>query len=164
MSVQNIKIIRHDEEIRFLDVVMDRNRFEVIIKQKPVYLTFTEFKLLEYLICNVDRAVSREELLKEIWSIPETIETRATDDMIKRLRKKIKAAGSDACIVTVRGFGFMIAKCHDPASPSKKMTVPKSELAEVIDTICTAGKNSGSQTVTFKIKKLDDQYVINVLS
>ncbi|MDK2866897.1 MAG: two-component system, OmpR family, response regulator [Clostridiales bacterium] len=164
MHANNIFNKTSDEMIHFLDVAMDRNRFEVTVNQKNVHLTFTEFKLLEYLICHADRAVSREELLKEIWAIPESIETRATDDMVKRLRKKLKAAGTDAMIITVRGYGFMIAKNHQPKNTSKKLIVHSSELHETIDSICSHDNNNRYETVTLKIKKLNDQYIIDVLT
>ncbi|MBS7527333.1 winged helix-turn-helix transcriptional regulator [Fusibacter paucivorans] len=163
MHVNNFLNKTHDEAIHFLDVIMDQNRFEVTVKQKPVDLTFTEFKLLEYLICHADRAVSREELLKEIWAIPESIETRATDDMVKRLRKKLKAANADAMIVTVRGFGFMIAKNHHPKLADAQIIVPAHELHKTIDYICSNAQNNHS-AATIKIKKLNDQYIIDILA
>lgn len=57
---------------------------------KNIGLTATEFSLLYYLAINKDRAVSRSELLDKIWGFEnDDVETRATDDMIKRIRKNL---------------------------------------------------------------------------
>jgi DNA-binding response OmpR family regulator len=67
-----------------------------------------ELSLLNYLIQNKNRAVSRTELLDKIWGFDNKVETRATDDMIKRIRKKLTAANSELKIQTIWGFGFSI--------------------------------------------------------
>ena len=51
-------------------------------------------------------AVSREELLNKIWGYDSEVETRAADDTVKRLRKKILE--TDIAIETVWGFGFRL--------------------------------------------------------
>jgi len=71
-------------------------------------LTGTEFNLLSYLIENRDKAVSRDELLNKIWGFDSTVETRATDATVKRLRGKLADAGSQISIDTVWGHGFRI--------------------------------------------------------
>ena len=71
-------------------------------------LTRLEFKLLSYLVERSNTAISRQELLKSIWQLPCHIETRATDDTIKRLRRKLKENHATVEIETVRGFGFIV--------------------------------------------------------
>lgn len=75
---------------------------------KPMDLTPTELALMIYLIQNSERAVSRGELLKNVWKFDFEVDTRATDDVIKRLRKKLLSAGSNVKIQSVWGFGFKI--------------------------------------------------------
>jgi DNA-binding response OmpR family regulator len=75
-------------------------------------LSETEAALLKYLVCNRERAVSREELLSRVWGIGTAgLETRAVDMHIARLRAKLKdpACGDDQpdAIVTVRAHGYM---------------------------------------------------------
>lgn len=77
-------------------------------KSKPLDLTPTELALMIYLIRNNERAVSRGELLKNVWKFDFEVDTRATDDVIKRLRKKLSSAGSSVQIQSVWGFGFKI--------------------------------------------------------
>lgn len=68
----------------------------------------TELALMAYLLQNSSRAVSREELLKNVWKFDFDVDTRATDDVVKRLRKKLVSAGCDVRIDTVWGFGFKL--------------------------------------------------------
>lgn len=77
-------------------------------KDRPIDLTPTEMALMIYLMQNNERAVSREELLKNVWKFDFEVDTRAADDLIKRLRKKLLATGSDVKIESVWGFGFKI--------------------------------------------------------
>ncbi len=67
-----------------------------------------ELSLLNYLIENKNRAVSRSELLDKVWGFENRVETRATDDMIKRIRKKLSDLNSELKIHTVWGFGFTV--------------------------------------------------------
>lgn len=75
---------------------------------RNIGLTGMEFSFLYYLAENKSRAVSRSELLDKVWGFENEVETRATDDMLKRIRKKLTDAGSDLKIETVWGFGFKI--------------------------------------------------------
>lgn len=71
-------------------------------------LTNTEFSLLRYLMENQKKVVSREELLNIVWGYDNFVETRATDDIVKRIRKKLLGAGSSVVIETVWGIGFRL--------------------------------------------------------
>lgn len=80
----------------------------VTVNHQPLPLTGTEFNLLAYLVENNTRAISREELLSKIWGYERMVESRATDDTVKRLRRKLQQADSSINIETVWGFGFRI--------------------------------------------------------
>lgn len=93
------------------DLIIDKNRRDVLVDNCKIDLTSTEFNILTYLIENKDRAVSRDELLEKFWSINSyDVDTRATDDTMKRLRKKLSDNHSTVVIETVRGFGFRIGQ------------------------------------------------------
>jgi DNA-binding response OmpR family regulator len=62
--------------------------------------------MLSLLLENQDRAVSRKEILEKIWNKHSVVNIRATDDVIKRLRKKLDIAQSQVTIDTVWGYGF----------------------------------------------------------
>lgn len=76
----------------------------------PVDLTPTEYELMLYLMKNKSRAISRDELLKNVWKFDFDADTRATDDVIKRLRRKLDIAGAKLKIESVWGFGFRLTE------------------------------------------------------
>lgn len=88
------------------DILIDTNAMTVKQAGNLVNLTPNEYNVFVYLIENKNRAVSRDELLDAIWGYGKDIETRACDDTIRRLRKKI--AASTIQIETVWGFGFTV--------------------------------------------------------
>lgn len=71
-------------------------------------VTPTEFALMAYLFEHSDRAVSREELLKNVWKFDYNADTKVCDDVLKRLRKKLKI--TNVKISAVWGFGFKLEK------------------------------------------------------
>lgn len=96
------------QTIKISDVTINPDTKQAESGGKDIGLTGMEFSLLHYLAINSTRAVSRTELLDKIWGFENEVETRATDDMIKRIRKKLSDAGSVLKIGTVWGFGFRI--------------------------------------------------------
>lgn len=94
------------KELSFGDMVIDERTKTVTASDKAIELTPNEYNLLCYLFENKDKAVSRTELLNKIWGFDGEVETRAADDTVKRLRKKI--AGTRVIIDTVWGFGFRL--------------------------------------------------------
>ena len=92
--------------LEFGNVKLDKANKSVECENNMLNLTPNEFSLLSYLLEKNDRAVSRDELLNEIWGYSSEIETRAVDDTVKRLRKKIKDTGIE--IQTVWGYGFRV--------------------------------------------------------
>lgn len=95
--------------IKVADLLIDLEKRTVYCNKKELKLSLKEIELLTYLTLNKHRSVSRDELLNKIWGFESEAETRATDDMIKRLRKKLHSEGSSLKIETVWGFGFKIS-------------------------------------------------------
>lgn len=93
---------------KLLDVFINFDTKQVTVNGTPLNLTIMELSLLYYLIKNKNRAISRDELLDKVWGFENKVETRATDDMIKRIRKKLSDARSELKIDTIWGFGFTI--------------------------------------------------------
>ena len=74
-------------------------------------LTPREFELLNCLMRNAGKVVSRKDLLRDAWGWEFITETKTVDTHIKRLRDKIEAAGYDPALVeTVRGYGYRFKK------------------------------------------------------
>jgi DNA-binding response OmpR family regulator len=100
----------HEESpvINILDMSVNINTKQAEISGRNIGLTAREFSLIYYLIRNKNKVISRNELLYKIWGFENDIETRAADDMIKRIRKKLSDVNSIFQIETVRGFGFIV--------------------------------------------------------
>ncbi len=103
-SVQDV----HKEEISFGDIRLLPLQKTAYCKEKEIKLTNTEYSLLQYMMEHRDKAVSREELLNAVWGYESEVETRATDDIIKRLRRKLLNERSRIMIETIWGFGFKL--------------------------------------------------------
>lgn len=93
--------------LKYGDVTLNLAMRECFIGNKMLELTPTEFAFLTYLFEHSERALSRDELLKNVWKFDFEVDSRATDDVLKRLRKKI--SGSSIRIESVWGFGFKLA-------------------------------------------------------
>ena len=91
----------------FGDLSLDASSFSCKVLDNELKLTKTEFQVLSLLLSTPEKAVSRDKLLSDIWGCSE-VETRVTDDTMKRLRKKLKDAGSRVHIETIWGFGFKL--------------------------------------------------------
>lgn len=92
--------------LTFADIQMDLNQRTALLGDAPLELAPNEYNLLSYLMENQDRAISREELLAKVWGYNMEVETRAADDTVRRLRRKL--AGSRTVIDTIWGFGFRL--------------------------------------------------------
>lgn len=96
------------DQLTLGDIQIDRSRYEVLVKGKPVEFTATEFKLLALLIERRGRVQSRDVLLNDVWGYESVIDTRTVDTHIRRLREKLGNAAD--CIETIRGFGYRVVE------------------------------------------------------
>jgi DNA-binding response OmpR family regulator len=103
--------------------------------------TPTEFALLTYLIQKKNQAISREELLRNVWQFDFDIDTRATDDVIKRLRKKMTAIDCAITIESVWGFGFRLNEGNETGM------INSSETSSGKETEKGPGKGSGKGSI-----------------
>jgi len=107
-SAPNTKI-SDENQIQYSDITINLDKLTAECGKQELKLTHTEFRVLTFLFDNKERAISREELLAKIWGYDKIVETRATDDTIKRLRKKLSHINSHTQIETVRGYGFKLS-------------------------------------------------------
>lgn len=90
---------------------IDLENLELRNDDELVHLTLMETKLLQYLIENEGRPVSRKAILEEVWQLQEDTDTRAIDNFIVRLRKHLEDEPNSPKIVqTVRGVGYRFVK------------------------------------------------------
>lgn len=87
-------------------LALDEERRRIVRDGQPLALTPMEYDVLRYLMLRKDQAVSRDELLNAVWGFESAVETRATDDTVRRLRQKLD--GSGVSIAAVWGFGFRL--------------------------------------------------------
>ncbi|MBI5686531.1 MAG: response regulator transcription factor [Verrucomicrobia bacterium] len=96
------------EVLKLGDIVVDRAKHVVTVKNKPVELTTTEFKLLAMLMERRGRVQSRDRLLTDVWGYEGDVDTRTVDTHVRRLREKLGKAAD--CIETIRGVGYRFAE------------------------------------------------------
>lgn len=94
--------------IKVEDLQIDTESMEVKRGTRKIELTPQEYKLLEHLMNNKGKVLSRETLLNRIWPNSFDIETRVVDVYISYLRKKIDKNSKRKLIQSVRGFGYSI--------------------------------------------------------
>ena len=97
-----------DAAMKVGDLELDNKTLEVKRAGKPIQLTPQEYKLLQYLMSNKGRILTREMILNRVWLYSPDIETRVVDVYMGYLRKKIDAEAEQKLIHSVRGFGYMI--------------------------------------------------------
>ena len=88
-------------------VRMDVGRHEVSVNGERIRLALKEFELLEMLLRNAGRVMTRGQLIDRIWGADYVGDTKTLDVHIKRLRTKIEPdPASPRYLVTVRGLGY----------------------------------------------------------
>ena len=90
------------------DLEMNLGAKEVRRGNVGIELTAREFRLLEYLLKNKNRVVSRTSILENVWEVNFDLGTNVIDVYVNYLRKKIEHGFDTKIIKTVRGMGYMI--------------------------------------------------------
>lgn len=89
-------------------VTLDTTKQEVTVKGTPVPLTAKEYGLLEYLLRNKNRPLSKASIMQHVWDYDANILPNTIEVYIKYLRAKIDKPFGKNIIKTVRGFGYKI--------------------------------------------------------
>jgi DNA-binding response OmpR family regulator len=97
-----------DSILKVADLELDSKTMEVKREGKQIQLTPQEFKLLQYLMSNKGRILTREMILSRIWLYSSDVETRVVDVYIGYLRKKIDSDKQKKLLHSIRGFGYVI--------------------------------------------------------
>src|ERR1700693_958667 len=106
-AVDLFKTADADSVVVFGDVIVNFSAVEVRRNGRPVVLTALEFKTLKYFIQNARKAISRDELLNEVWGYENYPCTRTVDNHILRLRQKLEQDPSHPVhFRTVHGTGY----------------------------------------------------------
>jgi DNA-binding response OmpR family regulator len=95
-------------ELKVADLVLDPAAHSVSRGGRPIELTAREFGLLEYLMRNSGRLVTREMAEAHLWSQEELIASNVVDVYVRRLRAKVDSGEGPRLIETIRGAGYRI--------------------------------------------------------
>ncbi|GAB3209934.1 response regulator transcription factor [Nocardia tengchongensis] len=96
------------EAMSFADLSLDPVTREVTRGERPISLTRTEFSLLEMLMANPRRVLTRSRILEEVWGYDFPTSGNALEVYIGYLRRKTEADGEPRLIHTVRGVGYVL--------------------------------------------------------
>ena len=97
-----------EDELHYVDIRYSATENAVFCGSTIVALTQTELRLLSYMLKQPEKAYSREELLSAVWGFDSEVETRVTDETLRRIRKKLLQAGSTVSVSTIWGFGYKL--------------------------------------------------------
>jgi len=100
--------VQETSELRLADLEMNLLTRQVKRQGKPIDLTTREFLLLEYLLKNAGRVVSRSMLLEAVWDYNFDPQTNIIDQHVSRLRQKIDKDFAPPLLQTVRGMGYAL--------------------------------------------------------
>jgi DNA-binding response OmpR family regulator len=90
------------------DITLDLLTRQVVRAGKPIDLQPREFALLEYLLRNAGRVVSKTMILEHVWDYHFDPQTNVVDVLMHRLRSKMENDGAEKLIQTIRGVGYVL--------------------------------------------------------
>ena len=96
------------QKLKVLDLELDRETKEVTRGNQLIALTAREFRLLEYLMQNKNKVVSRMDMLENVWEVNHDLGTNVVEVYINYLRKKVDHGFDPPLIKTVVGMGYAI--------------------------------------------------------
>lgn len=94
------------ELVKFDNIEISLQKYELRIKGKIVYIPPKELELLYFLASNANRVYTRDQLLDKVWSFDYLGDSRTVDVHIKRLREKLEGASDKWALKTVWGVGY----------------------------------------------------------
>lgn len=109
---RQVTIIK-DKKLKAGNVELDMNRCEVVCLERVIKLTLKEAQLLEFLMNNKGRAVSREQILDRVWGLDSEIEQNNIEIYVYYLRKKLNPEECRMRIETIRGIGYSLKEDAD---------------------------------------------------
>ncbi len=90
-------------------ILVDLSKKTVTRDETPIDLTDLEFKLLQYLILHRGRTATREQILRDVWKLPSTVETRTIDRHVNALRSIMDGEDEETWpIKSVYGIGYKL--------------------------------------------------------
>jgi DNA-binding response OmpR family regulator len=100
--------LEHSVRLEFADLSLDPATHEVCRGERKVELTKREYMLLEVLLKQAGRVVTRDSIIEAVWANDESVESNTLDAFISSLRNKIDVGKAERLIRTVRGVGYRL--------------------------------------------------------
>lgn len=100
--------------IEFEDLVLDVSAFRAFRSGREIYLSLTEFRLLELLARNPGRVLSRCAILDAVWGSRRDVGENTVEAFVRLLRKKVEDRPAKKLIHTHRGFGYSLGSQTAP--------------------------------------------------
>jgi DNA-binding response OmpR family regulator len=94
--------------LEFKDLVLDLESRLLTKENETIELTNKEFELLAFFMKNINRVLTRDMLLEQIWSYDAIVETNVIDVYVRHLRNKLNTNEKEPYIQTVRGVGYVM--------------------------------------------------------
>jgi two-component system response regulator RegX3 len=107
VSPRQVSNTQADDQLSAGSVVMDVDRHQVFVNGQKVAMPLKEFELLELLLENVNRVLTRGQIIDRVWGHDYFGDTKTLDVHVKRLRTKIESdPANPKHLITVRGLGY----------------------------------------------------------
>lgn len=94
--------------LRFRDLTLDPGARRLAVAGDAVAVSRREFDLLELLVRNAGRVVSKQSIDEKLHAFGDDVSENSVEAIVSRLRKRMRNAGANLTIVTVRGVGYMV--------------------------------------------------------
>lgn len=108
------------ERLQVADLVLDCVRRKVTRGGQPIELAPKEFSILEFMMRNVGRTLSRGRIVAHVWDMDYDGLTNIVDVYVRHLRGKVDDAWPKKLIHTVRGVGYMLEVREEPAKRARR--------------------------------------------
>ena len=102
------RMMDHPTRLVFADLVLDLETHEIFRRGESIELTSTEFNLIQYLMENARRVVSKAQILDHVWHYDFGGDANIVETYVSYLRRKIDVPGEPSLIRTVRGAGYSL--------------------------------------------------------
>jgi len=101
-------VVGQEGDPSYADLVLRSREQDGYVGSKPLRLTQKEYELLEFLVVNKERILTREQIMDRVWGYDTDNAAGVVDVYVHYVRKKLASFGRDQLIQTVRGVGFML--------------------------------------------------------
>lgn len=105
---QNLSLYRKNEILTFDKLALDQSKKELTYDNEVIKLTPMELKLMTFMLENPEKVQTKNDLLDGVWGNENAIESRVTDETIRRIRRKLAEKESNVTIKTMWGIGYKL--------------------------------------------------------